>query len=156
MNKFSIKSDCNRKSKCIGRFQGQLIIGIHAVSHETAEWRRAGLLERGTEVHGSHMPACLCRNPTSLCLGPRVTAPQSNFSVHFHVTWTPNINLASYANICWRKRSCGFCRRSPLWATRRLFFLLSTVVFRLAMLQSLLYPALAICAPHRTTLDIWE
>ena len=95
----------------------------------------------------------------------RPAASQSNFSVHFHVTWTRNINLASYANICWRKRSCGFCRRSPLWATRRLlpffffffFFLLSTVVFRLAMLQSLLYPALAICAPHRTaTLDIWE
>lgn len=36
------------------------------------------------------------------------------------------------------------------------FFLLSTVVFRLAMLQSLLYPALAICAPHRSTLDLWE
>lgn len=36
------------------------------------------------------------------------------------------------------------------------FFLLSTVVFRLAMLQSLLYQALAICAPYRSTLDIWE
>lgn len=30
----------------------------------------------------------------------RPAAPQSNFSVHFHVTWTRNINLASYANIC--------------------------------------------------------
>lgn len=44
----------------------------------------------------------------------------------------------------------------PPYEQRGGFFLLSTVVFRLAMLQSLLYPALAICAPRRTALDIWE
>lgn len=97
--------------------------------------------------------------PESLQPNQGPVQPAANFSVHFHVTWTHEPKfwhpMQIYADV---KDHVVFVVDPPYEQRGgfSFFFLLSTVVFRLAMLQSLLYPALAICAPHRSTLDIWE